>query len=405
MTNYIYKARDLVGKQVSGTMEAPTKTELVDKLRKMGYMTTGINEQTAGISASRIFERFKWIGSDAMLMFYIQLSNMIGAGITILMSLTTLEKQIENEALRESIGDISHQIEGGSNLSLAFAAHPRVFPRLFTSMIKAGEASGNLDKVLMRYAHFFEQQQELKQKVRAALFYPMILLCMGIAVSLIIVTFVIPQFADIYMKSGITLPMPTLIVYKVGIAIKHYWYLFVAFAAAIFIGIRFYFRTEKGTLLVDTLKLRIPVIGPLYRKVAVARFSRTLSTLLESGVPILDALDITVEVVGNEMLSRAIVSVRKYVEKGERMSEPMKVSKEFPPDLVQMVAVGEESGSLGSMMDKIADFYDMNVSYAVKKLTTLIEPLFLLVMGVMVAVIMASMLLPIFEMVKTLRQY
>lgn len=404
MPTYTYKARDAAGKQVCGAMEAPTKAELIDKFKKMGYMTTSVKEHAAGINANEILGRFKWISSDTMLMFYIQLSNMIGAGITILMSLATLEKQIENKTLRESVVDISHQIEGGSNLSFAFAAHPGIFPRLFTNMIKAGEASGNLDKVLMRYARFFEQQQDLKQKVQGALFYPMILLCAGVTVSLIIVTFVIPQFAEIYTKSGIALPIPTLIVYNAGMAIKHYWYLFAAFAAAIFIGIRFYFKTEKGTLLVDTLKLRMPVTGPLYRKVAVARFSRTLSTLLESGVPILEALDITGEVAENEILSRALASVRKYVEKGERMSEPMRVSGEFPPDVVQMVAIGEETGGIGSMLDKIADFYDMNVNYAVKKLTTLIEPLFLLVMGVMVGVIMASMLLPIFDMVKTLRR-
>jgi type IV pilus assembly protein PilC len=349
-------------------------------------------------------DRLQWISSDSMLMLYVQLSNMIGAGLTILTSLTTLAKQVENKTLNAAIADISHQVEGGSTLSHAFATHPAIFSRLFVNMVKAGESSGNLDKVLMRYAEFFEKQQDLKQKVRGAMFYPMILLAMGVAVCVMIVTFVIPQFAAIYMKAGIRLPVPTLVVYDMGIIIKRYWYMIIAVLAAIIALFRYYFSTEKGTIVIDSIKLRMPILGPLYRKAAIARLSRTLATLLGSGVPILEALDITKDVAENEILAHVIASMRKYVEKGDRMSEPMKVSGEFPPDVVQMVAIGEETGSIDSMLNKVADFYDMNVSYAVKKLTTLIEPVFLLIMGLMVGAIMASMLLPMFDMVKTLKQ-
>ena len=236
------------------------------------------------------------------------------------------------------------------------------------------------------------------------MFYPMILLAMGVAVCVMIVTFVIPQFAAIYMKAGIRLPVPTLVVYDMGIIIKRYWYMIIAVLAAIIALFRYYFSTEKGTIVIDSIKLRMPILGPLYRKAAIARLSRTLATLLGSGVPILEALDITKDVAENEILAHVIASMRKYVEKGDRMSEPMKVSGEFPPDVVQMVAIGEETGSIDSMLNKVADFYDMNVSYAVKKLTTLIEPVFLLIMGLMVGAIMASMLLPMFDMVKTLKQ-
>ncbi|MDP3730517.1 MAG: type II secretion system F family protein, partial [Candidatus Omnitrophota bacterium] len=312
-------------------------------------------------------------------------------------------KQAENKTLRETIGAVTRQIEGGATLSEALAVHSKVFPKLFVSMIKAGEASGSLDAVLMRYAKFFENQEDIKEKVKGALFYPVILFFFGTAVMLFIVTFIIPQFAQIYVKAGITLPIPTLIVYKAGLMIRSYWYWLFILLIALYALAKLYSRTERGALFIDGLKLNLPIAGLLYRKVSIARFARTLSTLLSSGVPILTALDITKEVAGNKILENIITNVRKYVEKGERLAEPLKVSGEFPPDVIQMISVGEESGGLDEMLEKIADFYDMTVGYAIKKLTTIIEPLFLMIMGVMIGVIMASMLLPIFDMVKTLR--
>ncbi len=403
MPNFVYKARDASGKPVRGTMEAANKIELIDKLHKMGYMTTSVSEVAVGVQIGSMFDKLKWITTSDMLMFYIQLSNMINAGITILMSLSTLSKQIENSRLKEAVGSVARQVEGGSFLSQAFASHPQIFSKLFVSMIEVGEESGKLDTVLLSYANFFEQQEDLKQKIKGALFYPIILLCAGIAVTLFIITFIIPQFAEIYLKTGIKLPVPTLIVYKIGLVIKHYWYLLIIFVIAIVLGIRYYFKTEKGGFLLDTLKLRTPVIGSLYRKVAVSRFTRTLATLLGSGVPILKSLDITKEVVENRILAGVITNVHKSVEKGEHIAEPLKISEEFPGDVVQMISVGEETGGLVEMLNKIADFYDMTISYAVKKLTMVIEPLFLVIIGGMVGLIMASMLMPIFHMIKILR--
>ncbi|MFA4889686.1 MAG: type II secretion system F family protein [Candidatus Omnitrophota bacterium] len=403
MPNFVYKARDASGKPVRGTMESANKTELIDKLHKMGYMTTNVSEVAVSMQITSIFDKLQWIATSDMLMFYIQLSNMINAGITILMSLSTLSKQIENQRLKEAVGSVARQVEAGSSLSQAFTLHPGIFTKLFVSMIEVGEESGKLDTVLLRYANFFEQQEDLKQKIKGALFYPIILLCAGVAVTLLIVTFVIPQFAEIYLKVGIKLPISTLIVYKIGLGIKHYWYLLVVFLAVILFGLRYYLRTDTGIFLIDRLKLRMPIIGPLYRKVAVSRFSRTLATLLGSGVPILKSLDITREVLGNLVLAQVITNVHKSVEKGEHIAEPLKISEEFPADVVQMISVGEETGGLVEMLNKIADFYDMSVSYAVKKLTMVIEPLFLVILGAMVGLIMASMLMPIFDMLKILR--
>jgi len=403
MAVYAYKARDNNGELVKGTMDAMSKDELVDKLRKMGYMTTQAILLSSGFAIDSFFEKMARVGSDEMLMFYIQLSNMINAGITIVSSLKTLSKQIQSESLSSAIDDIARRIESGSSLSDAFGSRPRMFPKLFVNMIKAGEASGKLDVVLMRYAKFFENQEDLKQKVKGVLFYPLILLCAGLIVTLFIVTFIIPQFAELYLKAGITLPGPTRVVYGIGILIKHYWYLLVVLALAIISGVKYYFGTDRGGVFLDSLRLRLFIIGPLYRKIAIARFTRTLATLLESGVPILQALDISGDVVGNKILARVLENVRKSVEKGEAVSDSLKTSKEFPLDVVQMIAVGEESGGLSDMLNKIADFYDINITYAVKKMTTMIEPILLIIMGVMVGGITASMLMPIFDMVKTLR--
>lgn len=404
MPIYIYKARDATGKAVRDIMEAATKEELVDKLKKMGYMVTQVTESQPGIDMGSFFDKLKPIRAEDMIMFYVQLSNMIGAGISILASLDALGAQSANKKLKECIGSVLRSVEGGDGFSQALRRHPRIFPKLFTNMAKAGEASGKLDTILIRYADYFEKQEDLKEKIKGALFYPMLLLIAGIGVTLFVVTFVIPQFVEIFTKAGIALPTPTLILFKVGTAIKRFWYLIILFFAALVFALKAYVNTERGRLNSDRLKLDMPIIGPLYRKSALSRFARTLGTLTASGVPILEALDITKEVIGNEVLSRVIGNVRSAVEKGEKISELLKMSKEFPPDTVQMISVGEETGNLDGMLNKISDFYDLSLGYTIRKLTTVIEPVFLVIMGCLVGFIMASMLLPMFDMVKTIQR-
>ncbi|UCD54782.1 MAG: type II secretion system F family protein [Candidatus Omnitrophota bacterium] len=403
MPTYIYKARDATGKPVKGRMAAKTAEELVDKLRKMGYMTTQVTESLP-LKMESLFDRLRPINAEDMIMFNVQLANMLNAGISILDSLGALARQLENKKLKEAIGGITRSIEGGDNFSQALARYPLIFPKLFVNMVKAGEASGKLDNILLRYAEYFERQSDLKQKVKAALFYPTVLLFAGLTVTLFIVTFIIPQFAQVFIKSNVPLPIPTLILFKVGVAIKKFWYVGVLLVISAWIGIKNYINTERGRLVFDRFKLKVLVLGPLHRKAAISGFARTFGTLSASGVPILESLDITKDVVGNEVLSRVIASARKAVEKGQNLSEPLKISEEFPPDVIQMISVGEESGSLDRMLNKIADFYDMSVGYAIKKLTTILEPLFLVVMGCMVGFIMASMLLPIFDMIKILKR-
>jgi type IV pilus assembly protein PilC len=388
---------------MNGIMEASSREDLAAKLREMGYMPTQIRAAAAGIKMEGLYDRFVRIKTEDIIMFNIQLSNMIDSGFSILNSLRTISSQVENKKLRNIITEVSRSVEAGSSFSEALAQHPRTFSTLFINSVKAGETSGKLNTVLNRLAVYVEQEEELRQQVQGALFYPGILLLAGVVVILLIVTFVIPQFVVIFKEAGVNLPLPTLVVYQVGLGLKKTWYLVLLGIALVLTAIRKYFETGKGGRQRDRLILCLPVVGAVVRKVIVSRFSRTLATLVESGVPLLQSLDIVRDVVGNQIIASVVTSVRGSVEKGERIAQPLRVSGEFPQDAVQMIAVGEETGKLGYMLNRVADFYDTTVKFAVRKLTTLIEPVLLIVLGVTVGFIMASMLLPMFDMIKTVR--
>ncbi len=404
MITFNYKARSNTGKLVTGSLNMADKEMAAEKLRHMGYTPVSIVEVRPGISLEGLSQRLKSVSTEDIVMFNIQLANMINSGLTIMSSLSALEKQIENKKLKQVVGALLRDIEAGESFSQALAKHPRVFPRLFVSMIKAGEASGHLDSVLTRYAEFAEAQMELTQKVQGALFYPLVLTIAAGLVIVFIVSFVIPKFVEVFTRSGVSLPLPTVILYALGLAIRRFWYLLILGIIGVIVGVKAYVRTEAGRLRFDRLSLKLPVIGSLVRKTCISRFARTFSTLIASGVPILQSLDIVREVVNNEVLGMVIGQMRQAVEKGEHLAETLKISEEFPSDTVQMISVGEESGNLEQMLNKISDFYDRSIGYSIKKLTTVLEPAFLLVMGVVIAFIMASMLLPMFDMMKVLKR-
>lgn len=403
MAAYIYRARDEKGKLIRGTMEAVSQDELTAKLHKMGYLATNVSELKPGIKIKDKLKRWRPVKQQDLLVFNFQLANLIEAGVPILSAFKSIKAQIENKKLNDIVGDIERNIEAGSSLSGSLNYYPRIFSKLFAGMVKSGEESGRLDKVLRRYAIFSEAQIELSEKIRGALFYPAILFIASILVILFIITYIIPQFVDLFTKAGIRLPFATRILYNAGLSIKNYWYAIIAALAVLFWMLKRYWQTQKGRYQSDRLLLKIPLFGILARRIHISRFTRTLSTLLSAGVPILRSLEITKEVIGNAVIADEIAKVRQSVERGEKLADSLKVSGEFPPDTVQMIAVGEEGGSLDEMLNKIADFYDMAVGYAVKKLTVIIEPLFLAIMAAIIGLIMASILIPIFDMVKVLR--
>lgn len=405
MPTFTYKARDTAGKRVRGTLEALSPDEVASKLRKMGYLVTGVEQGlSSGVDFESLLERLQHVKTEDIVMFNFQLANMVGSGVPLLLSLQILKTQTENPTLKNILDRIALQVEGGMTFSDALALYPRTFSKLFLSMVKAGEATGHLDTVLIRYASYAEYQEDLRQKIQGALFYPAILVVVGVAVILFIVSFVVPQFAEIFSKANIQLPLPTRILMAVGATLKHSWFLWLLITGALGILLKWIRRTKRGHLATDQFLLMIPVIGDLLRKVSISRFARTLATLVESGVPMLASLGIVEEVVGNQVISRSVRKARRSVEGGAKLADPLKESEGvFPLDAAQMIAVGEETGNLGGMLNKVSDFYDRSVGYSVKKLTILIEPVCLVVMGSVVAFIMASMLLPIFDMVKTIR--
>jgi len=403
MPTFTYRARDEAGKTVKGILEAPSREEVAARLHKMGYLVTRVEKGLSSeFNLESFGDRFQRVKTEDIVMFNFQLANMIGSGLPLLLSLKILKTQTESATLKRILERVTREVEGGMSFSEALTLHPRAFSKLFINMVKAGEATGHLDAVLNRYALYAEYQEDLRQKIQGALFYPGILVVAGVTVILFVVSFVVPQFTAIFAKAHVPLPLPTRILSLVGRGIKQYWFLLLFAVVALGAALKGIHRMETGRLTIDRFLLTLPVIGPLLRKVAISRFARTLATLVESGVPMLESLEIVEEVVGNQVLGRAIRKARKNVEGGEKLAEPLKVSGEFPLDAAQMIAVGEETGDLGGMLNKISDFYDRSVGYSVKKLTTLIEPVCLVVMGGVVAFIMASMLLPIFDMVKTI---
>ena len=403
MSSYIYRARDEKGKLIKGAMEALSPDELTAKLHKMGYLATSVSELKPGMRIKGLTERWRPVKQQDLLVFNFQLANLIEAGVPILSALKSIEAQIENKKLKDIIGDIGRNVEAGSSLSGSLNYYPHIFSRLFAGMVKSGEESGRLDKVLRRYAIFSESQMELREKIKGALFYPALLFIASILVILFIITYIIPQFVDLFTKAGIRLPLATRILYTAGLGIKSYWYAIIAGLAVLLWMLKRYWQTQKGKYQSDRLLLKIPLFGILARRISISRFTRTFSTLLSAGVPVLSSLEITKEVIGNAVIADEITRVGQSVERGEKLSDSLRVSGEFPSDTVQMIAVGEEGGNLDEMLNKIADFYDMAVGYAVKRLTVIIEPLFLAIMAAIIALIMASILIPIFDMVKILR--
>ncbi|MDD5131828.1 MAG: type II secretion system F family protein [bacterium] len=402
MPVFVYKARDELGKQIKGVMEAKNREALATKLGSIGYFVTDITEQKAALKLS-FGERFTKVKTEDLILFNVQLANMIAAGLSLLTSLRTLTKQVENHKFREVIQDVYRNIEAGGTFSDSLAKHPKVFTPLMIHMIHAGEVSGTLDNVLNRLAIFAEHQADLEERIKGAMVYPVILVIVGFSVIMFLSIFLIPMFVDVFLKAGVTLPLPTKVVFIFSQIVKKFWYVIIISGFAIAAGLKYYFATPGGTLVFDKYLLKLPVIGLLARKLAIARFARTLGTLTASGVPILESLEIVEKVVGNEIISRVIKRVREGVSEGSKIAEPLRISEEFPPDTIQMIAVGEESGSLDTMLTKVADFYDTSVNYSVKKLTTMIEPLFLILVGSAVGFLLASVFLPMFEMMKVVK--
>lgn len=396
MPNYKYAAKDKTGKTVSGFLEAATQADLIDLLRKKNLVIVSVSEAKA--KAARPFSSFsKKIKIDDLVIFARQLATMVDAGIPLVTALDILGEQMENAGFKEVVVKIKNDVETGSSLSEGLAKHPKVFSNLFVNMVKAGETSGMLDEILDRVATYLEKSSSLQKKVKSAMIYPAVITSMAIIITLVLMIKVIPVFKDIYAGFGAKLPTPTTILIAASEFMQRFFFLGVGALIIIIFFLNRYAKTEKGKLFLDKNVLKLPIFGILLKKVAVSKFTRTLSTLVKSGVPILSSLEIVGKTSGNKAVETAIDEVRSSIREGENIAEPLAKSKIFPPMVVRMVSVGEKTGELEKMLSKIADFYDEQVDTMVSGLTSLIEPLIIAFLGVVIGTIVICMFLPIFK--------
>lgn len=395
MPRFVYTARNFEGKIITSDTEGDSKEAVISKLRERGYFVTNIKEK------GKEFQLFqKKVSPGEISIFARQFATMIGAGVPLVRCLTILCQQCENPRFKEIITKVRQDVEAGSNLSKALQQHPKVFNNLFVNLVKAGEAGGILEDILSRLATYLESSEQLKQKVKGAMTYPVVVFSIAILVVIFLIVFVLPTFETIFKDMGESkLPLPTRILLGISGFMNDYLILVVIGAAAAFIGVKKFFESERGSRLFDTNILKMPVIGLMQKKVAVAKFTRTLGTLIASGVPILQALEVTADTAGNVVIAEAVNKTRASIREGESISEPLKASNVFPPMVVQMIAVGEETGELDKMLTKIADFYDQEVDTAVKGLTSIIEPIVIVFMGVVIGGIVMAIFMPMLELV------
>jgi|tagenome__1003787_1003787.scaffolds.fasta_scaffold20985068_4 type IV pilus assembly protein PilC len=402
---FAYKVRDKSGKLVEGQLEAENAQLVVSKLRSMGYVPIEIEKQGANnlgkdLKIPFLSDRIKL---KDVSVFSRQFATMINSGLSMLRSLYILAEQTESKPLAAVVSQVRVDVERGSSLSAALAKHPKAFNRLYVAMVRAGEAGGVLDSVLQRLATTIEKQVELRRKVKSAMTYPAVVSCLVLLLVTAMLLFVIPMFQGIYGQLGGKLPVPTQILINISSIVRNLWYIVFAAEIAAVWGFRRWINSEEGRKRWDAIKLKMPVFGGLAKKTALARFGRTLSALVRSGVPILESLDIVCETSGNWVVSEAVRDTQQQVKRGEPLSKRLEEHDVFPPMVVQMMAVGEETGALDEMLDKIADFYDQEVEATVNALTSMIEPILIVIMGVVIGGMIISLYLPMFDVINLIK--
>ena len=401
-TTYAYKVRDRAGGVQTGEMEADDQRLVVAKLREMGYVPLSIDAKSGGSGLQKEI-KLPGLGGKVKLkdlsVFSRQFATMINSGLSLLKSLSILADQTENDKLREIIGTVAADIESGDSLSGALSRHPKVFSQLYVSMIRAGETGGSLDDVLLQLATTIEKQVELRGKVKSAMTYPVAVLGLVLIIMSAMLIFIVPMFETLYADLGGPLPLPTKMLLAVSGFVTSKLPVIVVAAAAGVYAFRRWVRTATGRAVVDRAKLRVPVFGGLVHKTALARFSRTLESLLRSGVPILESLEITSDTVGNVVMSRAVIEIGEGVRRGDSLAGPMQGMKIFPPMVTQMMAVGEETGALDEMLGKVGAFYEREVEATVDALTSLLEPLLIVVLGGTVGGMVVALYMPMFGII------
>jgi type IV pilus assembly protein PilC len=399
MSVFAYRGRT-DGGVITGELEADDRMSVVAQLRARGVVATAVRERASRVGVlTRLRSRPRKAKDKHLAIYTRQFSTMIDAGLPIVQCLTILSEQSESKVLRPVTAAIARDVEGGSTLADAYRKYPRTFQELYVNMLQAGEAAGILDVVLQRLATYIEKASSLKRKVKSAMVYPTTIIAVAILIIIFMMTFVIPVFSTLFALLGAELPLPTKIVLAMSEFTRRYVLLILAALIGFVFAVRACYRTPWGSLVIDRLMLKIPVAGNLVRKVAVARFTRTFGTLVAAGVPILEGLRITARSAGNRVVEGAVMLAREAVTAGRPLSEPLRTAPVFPPMVVHMISVGESTGALDQMLSKIADFYDDEVDSAVGALMSLLEPVMIVILGVIIGGLVVALYLPIFKIV------
>jgi type II secretory pathway component PulF len=419
MPQFFYKARDPKGKLITGEMDGPTRSDIASQIGSMGYtpvLIQAANGKTAPISTKTketpgsgkgnilaFLDIFKRVKPNELLFFTSQLATIIRAGIPITTGMAILAEQSENPLLSKAILETVDRIKEGEPLSKALAHHPKIFSKIYIQMIKAGEASGKLEEVLNRIGSFLEYDIETKARIKSATRYPKMVLGALIGAFIFAIYFIIPNFMGLFRSIKTTLPLPTRMMLGLHFVFSNYWYLIFGVLGAVIGGFQWYIRTESGLFQWDLLKTRFPVMGPVFLRIFMSRFTRMFVTLNRSGLPMLETLEISASTIGNVYISSIIMKMRQSVKDGGTLSEKMRDKSIFPPLVYQMFAVGESSGTLDEIVEKVSEFYDKEVDKAVKNLSSLIEPIMILFMGAMMLFLALAVFMPMWDMAKMVK--
>ena len=400
MATFAYVGRTRAGAVKKGELTAKTRDEAVDQLRKQSVVVTSLEEKKGGAGGFKINLGGGLTDKD-LVVFTRQFGTMINAGLPLVQCLEILSTQSENKILRETVGEVKTQVEAGSTFSDALRKHPKIFDDLYVNLVHAGEVGGLLDTILTRLAKYIEKAMKLKGQIKSAMIYPASIMGVAVIVITVLMIFVIPIFAKMFLDlSGgkVGLPGPTQLVINISDFFIAYWYVMIGVLVGAFIGVKKYYGTVQGRMVIDKLLLRLPVVGDLIRKASVAKFTRTLGTLLSSGVPLLDGMTICAKTSGNKVIEETLVNARVSISGGKTIADPLAASGVFPKMVTHMIAVGESTGALDAMLGKIADFYEDEVDQAVASLTALLEPAMMVFLGTIIGFIVVAMYLPIFKM-------
>jgi len=398
MATYSYTAKDLSGNTIKGSFEAASRDEVVTLIREKKYIPINIEEEKSYKLNMNLELAGKKVKLRDLALFCRQFATTLRSGITVVDSLDILKKQSSSKKLKEVVEKVHEDVQKGNALSYAFSKEPKIFPPLLTNMVETGEVSGTLDDVMDKMATHFEKEYKINQKVKSAVTYPIVVSVVAVAVVVMLLTFVIPTFVQMFAAFDAELPLPTRILLALSESMKSFWFIYIGVIVFLVYAFKKYASTPEGRLRVDRFKLKMPVFGDLNTKIAMSRFASNLSVMLNSGVDIIQAVEVVQRVVGNEFLKTRLDDVKDGIRKGYGLGMSMEQNGAFPPLVYQMVDVGENSGTLDYVLEKVSDFYESEVDTAISQLTTIIEPLIIVVLGFVVAFIMVSMLLPMFDL-------